>query len=112
MTPEQKYCIKCQLCCKRVYVSSKYWLPGFSEAEENAHKVKEYFQALGFKVVEDESKETYGLWLNYHCPQLTHRGCKIYNKRPRICREFNGNPNDMEDMKVCVYVNPELLKAE
>jgi Fe-S-cluster containining protein len=104
LSVKQQLCITCRRCCKSLgmyldpenYVSPKEDVAGF-------------YAARGFEVYEHGE-----LFLLIHpdfpCPNLTEKGCKIYNKRPNICKEYSG----IEDLgEECLWSSlPEFRKEK
>ena len=41
--------------------------------------------------------------LDYKCFALSNDNCKIYNIRPRNCRSFPANPQDLKLVRNCSY---------
>ena len=84
---KQKLCIECQKCCRDVSIYTRADLYNCSEK-----KVIEFYKTRGFDV-QKEGKSIL-LTLSMPCPHLTPDGCAIYEKRPRVCQEYDG----MEDL--------------
>ncbi len=81
---KQQLCIACRRCCKSVgmYLDPENYIAPKKE-------VARFYAARGFEIYEHS-----GLLLLIHpdlpCPNLTEKGCRIYSKRPAICREYSG----------------------
>ncbi len=84
---KQKLCLECQKCCRSVSV---YTHPDFYDCA--AKEVLQFYKMRGIGVQKD--KGAIMLTFPFPCQHLTSDGCGIYEKRPRICREYNG----MEDL--------------
>jgi Fe-S-cluster containining protein len=41
--------------------------------------------------------------LGYSCPALCNNKCRVYNIRPRNCRSFPANEDDLKLVKNCGY---------
>ncbi|MBI5102954.1 MAG: YkgJ family cysteine cluster protein [Nitrospirae bacterium] len=90
---KQKLCLSCQKCCKSVGV---YTHPDFFEC--STKEVVDFYRMRGFRVKKERG--ALFLTLDYPCPHLTPDGCGIYEKRPEICRNYDG----MEDFgKGCLW---------
>ena len=77
-------CIKCgHQCCK--------WI-GWSTSEMSGRSL-EYYLSRGAKVLACENgKRIYRVYLQQICPHLEEgKGCKIYDRRPLACIEYEGN---------------------
>jgi Fe-S-cluster containining protein len=91
---KQQMCLACRRCCQSigmfldpaVYVSPK-------------KDVAQFYKARGFDVVE-QGPLLLLVHQNFPCPNLTEKGCKIYKKRPNICKGYSG----IEDFgKKCLW---------
>ncbi|HTZ19005.1 MAG TPA: YkgJ family cysteine cluster protein [Dissulfurispiraceae bacterium] len=81
---KQQLCIACRRCCKSV---GMYLDPeNYVTANED---VAEFYAVRGFEIYEHE-----GFLLLIHpdlpCPNLTEKGCRIYSRRPVICKKYSG----------------------
>lgn len=87
----QRLCLKCMLCCKEIAIATAYDL---SPDSEDGRQAREFWMARGFNILFEE-----GVWwlehLNWPCPELTEHGCRIYDKRPLICAEYDGLADSM-----------------
>jgi Fe-S-cluster containining protein len=80
---KQKLCIECQKCCKNIAV---YTHPDFYDC--SAKEVLDFYKMRGVGVQKD--KGAFLISFSFPCPHLTQDGCNIYEKRPKLCREYNG----------------------
>lgn len=73
-------CIKCQKCCRILTVPTRYMLD---------QKLVEFYRARGIKL---KMADGFGLdaVIPYKCPHITKDGCDIYDRRPQVCRDFDG----------------------
>ncbi len=83
MSKKQKLCIECKKCCTNIAV---YTHPDFYNC--SAKEVRDFYKMRGFGVQKDSG--AYLLSFDFPCPNLTDNGCKIYEKRPQSCRDYNG----------------------
>ncbi len=51
----------------------------------------------------DEKKGAACCKLSYTCPALKHNECSVYSIRPRNCRVFPSNEDDLKLVKNCGY---------
>ncbi len=101
---KQQLCISCRRCCKSVgmYLDPENYIASNEE-------VAKFYAARGFEIYDHN-----GLLLLIHpilpCPNLTEKGCRIYSKRPTICREYDG----VEDLgEECLWTTlPEYKKGK
>lgn len=89
-TKKRKLCIRCQECCKILAVPTPK--PGKDALE--------FYKARGCKMI--KYRGTLHLLISHTCPQLTKDGCKIYDKRPLDCQEFDGR-RDLLVGDVCLW---------
>lgn len=81
LTEEQKQCIECQKCCVDVQIDTAY--------ENNDREAIDFYRKRGFSIIEGD--DGYLVFeIAFPCPQLTKKGCRIYPRRPKICREYSG----------------------
>lgn len=77
----QKLCLQCRKCCAEVQIDTAY--------ENDDREAKEFYRRRGFKVMHGpDGYLTFELALP--CPELTDRGCRVYRRRPKVCREYSG----------------------
>ena len=89
-TKKKKLCIRCQACCKILAIPTP-------KPDKNA---AEFYKARGGRMV--KYKGTNRLVIPHICPQLTKEGCKIYDRRPSDCQEFDGR-NDLLVGDLCLW---------
>lgn len=78
MTENEKICIKCQWCCKHIYI------PMLCRDPETLHLML----VRGFEL-RTHDMVTYAI-VEQRCDHLTDKGCSVYNMRPKACREYDG----------------------
>jgi Fe-S-cluster containining protein len=83
LTKKQQLCIECKKCCTKVGV---YTDPAIYELSEK--DVIHFYETRGATVT--KSDDHLFIVFDIPCPHLTLNGCKIYEKRPRICRIYSG----------------------
>ncbi len=49
----------------------------------------EFYEARGFQVARLE-EDAIVLSIEQTCPHLTPEGCDIYERRPKVCKEYSG----------------------
>ncbi len=104
LSTKQQLCISCRRCCKSVgmYLDPENYIASNED-------VAKFYAARGFEIYEHN-----GLLLLIHpnlpCPNLADKGCRIYEKRPIICREYDG----VEDLgSECLWSSlPEYKKRK
>lgn len=89
-------CIKCQRCCKEIAIYSMW-----QKQDDNIESVIEFYNARGFQTYFENGYLTIS-HQNFPCPNLTKQGCKIYSKRPKVCREYNGKEDFGDDCLLSV----------
>lgn len=91
---KEKLCIRCQACCKLLYIPTTQ--PLIKEESDGSEFYKE--RGIKFCVL-------YGVLyaaIPSECPQLTKEGCKIYSRRPQSCQEYDGRKDPlMKD--ICLW---------
>ena len=81
MTSDQKTCIECQKCCKKISIYTVY-----SASDKVAI---EFYRARGF-TINITTKGFINLSMDLSCPHLSDTGCTIYETRPEVCRFYVG----------------------
>lgn len=76
-------CIGCQVCCN--YLTFVLVM----KTEVEANQQMEYYNAHGCRT-HSFSGTRFAVVVPTRCEQLTPFGCKIYYKRPNICRKYDG----------------------
>jgi Fe-S-cluster containining protein len=75
-------CLKCGQCCKLLAMH----VPSFvAQREYLRNMVKWYYEenfGMIYEALDDE------VWMVFSCPNLKNNLCSIYNRRPRICRQY------------------------
>lgn len=77
-TKKKKLCIKCQACCKLLYIPTK-------SPSKGALK---FYTIRGCSFI--KVKGEFCVAVSSICPQLTKEGCKIYDNRPEDCMDYDG----------------------
>ena len=77
-TKKKKLCLQCMECCKVFYVTTTW----------ERYEEKEFYELRGCEV--RPYKGYYIVIVPLPCPHLTPQGCDIYNKRPQVCRDYDG----------------------
>ena len=82
-TKKKKLCLKCQACCKVLYIPTS-----FPRKED-----LEFYKARG--VTFGNIKGVLHAIIPSVCPQLTKEGCSIYDKRPEACMYYDGRKDPL-----------------
>lgn len=87
LTPELKneLCLKCMECCKHTLIPTPYTTYQSSEVTKEAVY---FYKTKGF-IVKVFSGRVF-IHIQGNCPNLTKKGCKIYNVRPSGCVKYDG----------------------
>lgn len=101
LTPElkTKLCKACQWCCRYLLMR----LPMVDDV------FAQFYNAYGVEIETCDKGLLYGV-IPHPCQQITEDGCKIYDKRPHICRIFGGGGK--LEQKRCLWFNPVLDQPE
>ena len=70
-------CMTCQWCCRTTVVKL--------ESEEDAY----LFWVQGKQVFQDVARDGWYWISDIPCQHITPYGCNIYNKRPKLCHEYD-----------------------
>ncbi|MEW5746444.1 MAG: YkgJ family cysteine cluster protein [Nitrospirota bacterium] len=83
VSEKQKLCISCRKCCEAVgiYIDPENYI-------ETKRELARFYRARGFHVTTEDG--LLYLTIDFPCPNLTKRGCAIYERRPRICKTYSG----------------------
>lgn len=87
MTEKEKLCLKCMACCKITVAPLVF--PSDSKGAEA------FYRARGYET--GERRGQLCLILQIPCAQLTAFGCKMYNDRPKWCRQYDGRTDPFID---------------
>lgn len=101
LTPElkSKLCKACQWCCRYLVMRAPYMDDNFSQ----------FYHAWGVEL-KSEGGLLYCI-VDAPCQHITDKeGCDIYEKRPGICRSFNGG--SLLEREHCLWFNPVLDQPE
>lgn len=85
LTDEEKsaLCLQCQKCCKVLPISLRY------EPESAMFKtISTFFIEHGCDAM--VIGNTFVISVQHVCQHLTEEGCSIYEKRPEVCRNYDG----------------------
>jgi Fe-S-cluster containining protein len=64
--------------------------------ENDDHEAVDFYRKRGFTVIKGD--EGYLVFeIAFPCPQLTKKGCRIYSRRPKVCRRYTGEGDYGED---------------
>lgn len=74
----EKVCLSCQLCCTRTLMPVS-----LRDKEEMA-----FYETKGFRFFSMDRRIFTVLYTK--CPHLTKSGCKIYENRPKGCKDYDG----------------------
>ena len=80
-------------CCKSVGVYSAF---------PYSNEIKEFYETRGAKVEKEKVYDTELAFITFDIPCLhldSEKGCLIYSKRPKVCRQFP--VNDSKLMEKC-----------
>lgn len=82
-------CIKCHECCQ--------WMTFIINAENPVMTAqhREFYEARGCTVKVLEGGGLMAIMVKTTCPHLLLGRCMIYDKRPKVCRDYDGrwDPN-------------------
>ena len=87
MKTKSELCLECLECCKFVRIPVLHMTDDLGE----------FFKARGISL-SHESGMLFAI-IRHICPWLTPKGCKIYEDRPNICREYDGRDDPVVDCK-------------
>ena len=85
LTNNQKLCLKCMECCKVI----GFIVPMSIGA---AH----FYKVRGWKIKINKNGSYALVYKEEVCPQLTDKGCKIYDTRPLACQLFDGRKDPVK----------------
>jgi Fe-S-cluster containining protein len=77
---KSELCLKCLKCCTYIAVPSII--------DSNNAFVVNFYKTRGCKTF--VHKNILMIVIEYKCPHLTENGCSIYDKRPIICKNYDG----------------------
>ena len=84
LSEKERLCLSCLKCCRELSI---YTHPVLYSCP--AEDIVEFYEARGFHVVRLE-EDAVVLTIGQTCPHLTPDGCDIYERRPKVCREYSG----------------------
>ena len=84
LSEKERLCLSCLKCCRELSI---YTHPVLYSCP--AEDIVEFYEARGFHVVRLE-EDAVVLSIAHACPHLTPEGCDIYERRPKVCREYSG----------------------
>jgi Fe-S-cluster containining protein len=88
-TEKQRLCLQCLKCCKHIWIHTAF--------ANDCLGAIEFYEARGFEI-EPSDKGVLVIKMKHSCPHLTDKGCGIYEKRPYICKLYDGR-KDHPDCK-------------
>jgi len=89
-TKKKKLCLKCQACCKAIAI------PTLRPSERDMI----FYKARGCKL--SQFKGALCIVIPSICPQLSKDGCKIQDKKPMDCQDFDGRKHPVT-AGICLY---------
>ncbi len=84
-------CLKCIECCK---------IMGFYINAKDVEAVQ-FYDKRGCRL-SLVTPEIISVTIDRVCPELSENGCKIYENRPRICKNFDGRLHN-ETKGICLW---------
>ena len=98
-TKRRKLCLKCQACCKLIYIPIIH----------PSNEAIEFYEARGCTFIASQGVRC--IAIPSICPQLSPQGCKIYDNRPEACRDYDGRKDPLLK-SVCLWdtANQGVLK--
>lgn len=103
LTPEQEQelCKKCQFCCRYIIQNIR---PTYERIQ--------FFTTWGLMLL--TNGRDIGVLIPRACQHITDEGCKIYDNRPEICKNFMGGDSGNAYRPFCLLYEPisEDEKAE
>ncbi len=85
---DSEICLSCQVCCSRIVTPMPWGNPA------DLLRMKEWYKARGCKKVMMILGTLWAVW-DWKCPHLTKIGCDMYEKRPAVCREYDGRDDPL-----------------
>lgn len=98
---DSEICLSCMECCRQIYTPMP-WV----ETDE-LMRMKEFYKARGATKVVQINGRFWAVW-PWKCPHLTKIGCDIYEKRPLVCREYDGSTDPLMK-KTCKLPERKLI---
>lgn len=87
-------CVKCQRCCKKIAVPTLLSWDQYNREFYATRNVKL------FRLPNDSTGIVWAEW-DWPCPQLTAKGCAIYDKRPAVCVAYFPKRSEGDMFKEC-----------
>ena len=84
---KSELCIQCQECCKILRIA----IP-IQESTEYKETVK-YYSEHG--CITKNTKNSTVIEIPHKCQHLTDKGCNVYDKRPLMCRIYDGSIDEL-----------------
>ena len=78
-------CSKCGACCTHIVLK-----PMFMDKD-----IEEHYKARGCEIEDNVVK------VPFPCPKLKDNMCTLYDKRPALCRQYNGQTTGFYRPKEC-----------
>ncbi len=89
-TKKKKLCLKCQACCKMIAVPT----------QRPSETDMIFYKARGGRLA--PFKGVLCMVVPSICPQLSKDGCKIQDKKPTDCQDFDGRKNPIT-ADICLW---------
>jgi len=103
LTVEQKseLCLKCRKCCE--YLSMTFSYSGGTE--DTMKQIEEFYVTFGCEVCKSDNYFT--VLIPHRCNHIDKdKGCLIYNERPKICMNMQGD-RDLGFKGICLWNHVE-----
>jgi hypothetical protein len=75
-------CLKCGDCCRLLAIH----VPLFVAHREYLRNMVQWYYEENFGMIYETVADE--VWMVFSCPNLKNNLCSIYNRRPRICRQY------------------------
>lgn len=99
LTNKQKseLCLKCRKCCE--YLSMTFSYSGGSE--DTMKHIEEFYTTYGCEIRKKNNNFT--IMIPHRCKHIDkEKGCLIYNERPKICENMQGD-KDLGFKEICLW---------
>lgn len=94
---KSELCLKCLKCCSYIGV--------VSSGNPNNFFERNFYKVRGCETLVKNNKLI--VIMPFKCPHLTEKGCDIYDRRPLICKEYDGREDPFMKDK-CLWGKEEL----
>jgi len=79
-TEKEMLCMKCRACCNSLAF----------RMNRPTKDVLDFYRTRGCKIFEEDRDTVTILLENVPCPHISENGCDLYEKRPLVCKHFDG----------------------